>query len=383
MIFATLDNMELNADFHIHSRFAMATSPDLSPETILAGCKTKGLDVVATGDALHPVWRGMWDEFMENDSGIVVIPQTEVEDERRVHHVILMETLEQFDELQKRLAPYCSHLETAGRPHVYASGEMLAREVHELGGYIGPAHAFTPWTSLFAAFEKPSDCYRSEKFDFCELGLSADSTYGAGIEEFAGVPFLTNSDAHSQYPTKLGREFNRISVQKKTARGVLDAVMSGNITLNAGFFPEEGKYNRTACTRCYKQFSYEEAEANKWKCPDCKGRIKLGVRERAFAMSSIPETPRPPYLKMFPLGDVIARVLGVSSPNTKKAKALYSAFIERFGNEISVLLEAPESEMAEVSEGVSSAVVSMREGRVLLFPGGGGRYGSFAFPTVE
>lgn len=58
MTFATLDNMELNADFHIHSRFAMATSPDLSPETILAGCKTKGLDVVATGDALHPVWDG-------------------------------------------------------------------------------------------------------------------------------------------------------------------------------------------------------------------------------------------------------------------------------------------------------------------------------------
>ena len=86
---------------------------------------------------------------------------------------------------------------------------------------------------------------------------------------------------------------------------------------------------------------------------------------------------------MIPLGDVIARVLGVSSPNTKKAKALYSAFIERFGNEIAVLLEAPESEMAEVSKGVASAVISMREGKVLLFPGGGGKYGSFAFPTIE
>ena len=68
--------MELNADFHIHSKFAMATSPDLSPETILAGCKTKGLDVVATGDALHPVWRSLWEPFLENDSGVVVIPQT-------------------------------------------------------------------------------------------------------------------------------------------------------------------------------------------------------------------------------------------------------------------------------------------------------------------
>ena len=372
--------MELNADLHIHSRFSMATSPDLSPETILAGCKIKGLDVVATGDALHPEWRRLWEPYLENDAGVVVVPQTEVEDERRVHHVILMETLEQFAELQERLAPFCSHLETAGRPHIYASGETLAREVHELGGYIGPAHAFTPWTSLFAAFEKPSDCYGEERFDFCELGLSADSTYGAGIEEFADVPFLTNSDAHSQYPNKLGREFTRISVEKPTARSVLDAVVSGSITLNAGFFPEEGKYNRTACTRCYVQFSYEEAEAHRWKCPECKGRIKLGVRERAFAMSSIPATNRPPYLKMIPLGDVIARVLGVSSPNTKKAKALYAAFIERFGNEIAVLLHVPEAELAEVSPAVASAVLSMREGRVLLFPGGGGKYGSFAFP---
>ena len=372
--------MEVNADLHIHSRFSMATSPDLSPETILAGCRIKGLDVIGTGDALHPEWRRLWEPCLENDFGITVVPQTEVEDERRVHHVILMETLSQFAELQERLTPYCSHLETAGRPHVYASGETLAREVHALGGLIGPAHAFTPWTSLFAAFEKPSDCYRAEKFDFCELGLSADSTYGAGIAEFAETPFLTNSDAHSQYPAKLGREFTRLDVSAKTPKAVLEAVSSGSITLNAGFFPEEGKYNRTACTRCYVQFSYEEAEAHRWKCPECKGRIKLGVRERAYAMSSIPATPRPPYLKMIPLGEVIARVLGVSSPNTKKAKALYDAFIERFGNEITVLLHAPEAEMAEVSAGVSSAVSAMREGRVLLFPGGGGKYGSFAFP---
>ncbi len=371
--------MELNADLHIHSRFAMATSPSLCPETILEGCKIKGLDVIATGDALHPVWRKMWEPFVETDEA-VVIPQTEVEDSARVHHVILMETLSQFAELQERLSPFCSHLETAGRPHVYASGEQIAAIVHELGGFIGPAHAFTPWTSLFAAYKKPSDCYGEERFDFCELGLSADSSYGAGIEEFKDTPFLTNSDAHSQYPTKLGREFTRLEVTKPTAKSVLDAVVSGNITLNAGFFPEEGKYNRTACTRCYTQFSYEEAEALKWKCPDCKGRIKLGVRERAFAMSSIPATKRPPYLKMIPLGEVIARVLGVSSPNTKKAKALYDAFLDRFENEIFVLLYAEEAEMADVSPAVASAVMAMREGRVILYPGGGGKYGGFAFP---
>ncbi|MDO5846190.1 MAG: endonuclease Q family protein, partial [Methanocorpusculum sp.] len=157
------------------------------------------------------------------------------------------------------------------------------------------------------------------------------------------------------------------------------AVAAGAVVLNAGFFPEEGKYNRTACTRCYAQFSLAEAEALHWKCPHDKGRIKLGVRERAEAMSSIPPTARPPYLKIIPLGEVIARVLGVSSPNTKKAAALYEQFIERFGNEIAVLLTACEAEMAEISLATARAVISMREGRVVLHPGGGGQYGWFEF----
>ncbi|HJJ54714.1 MAG TPA: endonuclease Q family protein [Methanocorpusculum sp.] len=375
--------MDLNADLHIHSRFAMATSPDLSPETILEGCRKKGIDVIGTGDALHPEWRKMWRAYLPDDEAIIVVPQTEVEDDRRVHHLILAETMDQFDELQERFSPYCTHLATAGRPHLYANGETIAEIVHDVGGVIGPAHAFTPWTSLFAAYKLPSDCYGEEPFDFCELGLSADSSYGAGIPEFQNVPFLSNSDAHSQYPEKLGREFTRLSVSGQDASAVLDALKKSAVTLNAGFFPEEGKYNRTACTRCYAQFSYEEAEQLHWKCPHDMGRIKLGVRERALAISTVPEaerTPRPPYLKLIPLGEVITRVLGVSSPTTKKARALYETYLSAFGREIDVLLSVSEQELCRISEPVGKAVIAMRNGNIILHPGGGGQYGWFEFP---
>lgn len=50
---------------------------------------------------------------------------------------------------------------------------------------------------------------------------------------------------------------------------------------NAGLFPEEGKYNRTACSRCYRQYTLEEAGGLGWKCPDDGGKIKKGVRDRA------------------------------------------------------------------------------------------------------
>ncbi len=371
--------MQQNVDLHIHSCFSIATSPDLIPKNILAVCRTKGLHVIGSGDALHPKWREMWRPFMENVWGITVVPQTEVEDSSRVHHVILMETFDQFSELQERFTTACRHLTTAGRPHLNLSGQEIAREVHELGGIIGPAHAFTPWTSLFAAYERSSDCYGEEPIEFCELGLSADSSYGAGIEDFAKIPFLTNSDAHSASPEKLGREFTRMEVSSPTAKSVLEAIRKGSVVLNAGFFPEEGKYNRTACTRCYSVFSLAEAENYHWKCPHDKGRIKLGVKERAEQLSTIPPTSRPPYKKMIPLGEVIARVLGVSSPHTKKSRELYNSFIEVFDNEITVLLEVPHADLASVSSDVADAILSMREGRVTMTPGGGGKYGSFTF----
>lgn len=370
--------MIVNADLHLHSRFSIATSPDMLPEKILAGCRMKGISVVGSGDALHPEWRRLWMNADIPDD-MCVVPQTEVEDTSRVHHVILMETFEQFEELQRRLSPACSHFETAGRPHVYLNGEKIAEAVHEAGGILGPAHAFTPWTSLFAAFERPSDCYGEESIEFCELGLSADSSYGAGIEEFRDVPFLTNSDAHSYYPTKLGREFTRLDIPVFSPEGVIDGIRRGRVVLNAGFFPEEGKYNRTACVRCYAQFSLAEAEKYHWKCPHDGGQIKLGVRERAEKLSSIPPTSRPPYIKMIPLAEVIARVLHVASPNSKKVSVLYGQFIAEFGNEISVLLEVPEKDLADVSAETARAVVQMREGRVKLFAGGGGKYGSFCF----
>lgn len=357
----------------------MATSPEMLPENILSGCKVKGIEVVGSGDALHPAWRRMWEPVLENAFGITVVPQTEVEDSSRVHHLILMETFDQFAELAELFSPACGHLNSAGRPHLHLNGEEIATLVHELGGMIGPAHAFTPWTSLFAAYAAPSDCYGEESFEFCELGLSADSSYGAGIAEFAEVPFLTNSDAHSPTPVKLGREFARMDVSGATPRDVLDAVRKGSIVLNAGFFPEEGKYNRTACVRCYAQFSLEEAERLQGRCPYDKGRIKLGVRERAQKLSTLAvPTPRPPYVKMIPLGEVIARVLNTASPNTKRCMALYQTFIETFENEIAVLLEVPAGDLAAVSPGVADAVVKMREGTVTLIPGGGGKYGSFS-----
>ncbi|HJJ55910.1 MAG TPA: endonuclease Q family protein [Methanocorpusculum sp.] len=371
--------MHLNTDLHIHSSFSMATSRVMTPQNILNACKLKGIDVVGTGDALHPIWRDQWKPYLENEYGITVVPQTEVEDNSRVHHLIFAETFDQFSELQDLLAPFCGHISTLGRPHIKLTGGDISEYVHDVGGIIGPAHVFTPWTSLFASYQSPSECYGDNVFEFCELGLSADSSYGSSIAEFEDIPFLSNSDAHSPSPLKIGREFTRVNITSNTSKSVIESISTSNIILNVGFFPEEGKYNRTACTRCYTQYSLQESEKYQWKCPIDNGLIKIGVRERADQLSTLSKpTNRPLYIKIIPLGEIIARSINVSSPDTKKCQKIYNEFINMFGNEISILIDVPESELRSVSPDIARSIIKMREGTITLYPGGGGKYGSFS-----
>jgi uncharacterized protein (TIGR00375 family) len=338
----------------------------------------KGLTVVGSGDALLGGWREMWRET-PREEGALVIPSTEVEDRDRVHHLILAESFGIFSDLARRFMPSAPSIASMGRPHLRLSGEKIAREVHDAGGLIGPAHAFTPWTSLYASFDHARDCYGGERPDFLELGLSADSSYGAGISELGGIPFLSNSDAHSPSPAKLGREFNRVEVPIASERAVLESIRRGRIHMNAGFFPEEGKYNRTACTRCFRQFTLEEAVSLSWRCPDDGGPLKKGVSDRARELSDMPAGSRPPYLHLIPLLEIIQRVLGTSNPNTKRGLALYRTFLDAFGNEIRVLVDASEDRIRDLHPGIGDAIAGLRSGRVRLFPGGGGRYGRVSF----
>lgn len=373
--------MDLSCDLHIHSCFSIATSRRMIPPLILEACRTKGLDVIGSGDALHPEWRRMWEETLSRagDGGTCVVPSAEIEDRNRVHHLVLMEDFASFRDLAMDLAPSAPGLMSTGRPRVSLTGGEIARVVHKRGGLVGPAHAFTPWTSLYAAHDSLEACYGSEHVDFLELGLSADSSYGAAIPHLSRIPFISSSDAHGPDPWRLGREFVVLSATEMTPSTVLDAIRQGNVIRNVGFFPEEGKYNRTACTRCYHQFPADDALSYSWKCPCCGGRIKKGVRDRARELSSGPALPRPPYLHMIPLAEILARVLPVSSVRARAVSNLYARFIGAFGDEISVLTEIPLQEISKIHPGAAAAVDALRSGRVHLFPGGGGRYGTFSF----
>ena len=85
---------------------------------------------------------------------------------------------------------------------------------------------------------------------------------------------------------------------------------------------------------------------------------------------------RPPFVNLIALRQIIAESPRCG-PNTKKAQATYFGLVSHFGSELSVLTEAPSSEIAEVAgERVADGVARVRAGDVFIEPGYDGVYGT-------
>ena len=113
--------MLVNADFHLHSCFSMASSKDMIIRNMAPKAKLKGLDLLGTGDALHPKWLDIIEDTTTySGDGIYAfddmdfILTTEVEGRNRIHHVIIIPDLDIARELSERLPSKNKHAD--GRP---------------------------------------------------------------------------------------------------------------------------------------------------------------------------------------------------------------------------------------------------------------------------
>ena len=390
--------MQYNADLHIHGRFSAATSSGMDFKKLARAAEQKGVQMLATGDCLHPTWLSEIKAMEEVAEGTFQMGETrfvlttEVEAEKRVHHLLFFPSISSVEDFIENIGRHTKDLSTDGRPKLQMSGEELAQAVFDSGAHIGPAHAFTPWTGMYAHFDSLEQCYGSltDKIRYLELGLSANTDYGDRIKELEDITFLTNSDAHSPQPVRLAREFNTIEAEDMTFRELLMAIerkKGRKIVQNVGLPPEEGKYNRTACSRCYKQYEPDQVLAMRWRCT-CRGTIKKGVRDRALELGGgrdiVHPDHRPEYRYMIPLAEILMRSVGHSSPFTGKVRALWEGLVNELGNEIDVLFNAPVDDVGRIAgQSVSHAIGAFREGKIRVIPGGGGQYGSVLLPGEE
>jgi uncharacterized protein (TIGR00375 family) len=386
--------MKVNADLHIHSRYSAAVSREMTLPEIARDASRKGVKIVGTGDCLHPRWMEEIRALPEKDGlfhldGACFALTVEVEDAHRIHHLIFVPDVSKAEELREAFAPKSSTMESDGRPKVHLEGADIADLALEAGCLIGPSHSFTPWTGIYAYYKSLDECYQehADKIRYIELGLSADSDYADRIAELSGRTFLSNSDAHSPRTNKLAREFNQLEISSLSFRDICRALKREggcHPTLNVGFYPQEGKYNRTACTSCYTQYTAVQKEELKNRCTVCGGLIKLGVKDRVDSLADYPEPHhpehRPPYLHLIPLAEIIAMAIGNKSPYTAGVQKRYDELVKD-RTEIEVLVEADLSELRAETK-LIDAIEAFRSGRVFVRPGGGGKYGEVALPQL-
>jgi uncharacterized protein (TIGR00375 family) len=430
-----------NADLHIHSPHSIGVSKSLSLDTMVKTCRKKGLNILGTGDVLQPDWLKHLEQNLEkNNEGaysykdVYFILQTEIEDQESIHEVVFFESFDMVRKIQKKLAPYSKNIlnQWGGRPRVNLSPAELVEILSEEGALIGPAHAFTPFKAIFRQnkFETLKDCYQdaSRKVLFIELGLSANTDLADRLECLKNVTFLSNSDAHSQDPRSLGREFNKFDIDNPSFKEILLAIKrkeGRKIILNVGLHPKLGKYYNMFCNKCrrrilfkkekknvqniFNQYSITEnfiiiftnnpqaaknkyinqVAKNKINCPACKEKlgknfkVKLGVSERIDVISSYTEPihpdHRPKYINAVPLIDIIRSIKKIKSKTSKSVLNEYNNIIDELGTEFEILIDLPLDKIDNFDKNLGSIIRAFRNNEIEYTPGGGGTYGQIKF----
>jgi len=401
--------MRVIADLHIHSCYSRATSQRMHIEEIARFAKIKGLNIVGTGDFTHPIWLKELQEVLVQEwaTGLYRVaknPQsllhfmitTEVSTiftfenaVKKIHHVILTPSIETAVQINERLTKY-GDLAVDGRPTLNMDAPHLVEEVMEVSSenMVFPAHAWTPWFSIFGAFSgfnSVEECYQdmTKHIHALETGLSSDPPMNWRLSKLDKYTLVSNSDCHSFWPWRIGREANVFELKKPSYREVVDAIRlkdTERFKLTIETYPAYGKYHWTGHRNCNVALSPQEAMGFGNICPVCRRKLTKGVEQRVEELADRPAGFKPQnaigFIRLLPLSEIIATVLGASSPFTRKVWSKYNQLVERFGNEYAVLISVSKAALSEVvDEKIAEAVVRVREGQVTVVPGYDGVYG--------
>ena len=308
---------------------------------------------------------------------------------RKIHHLIFVPSLEVAEQVSDRLAHF-GDLEVDGRPTLSVSAPELVEAVMEVSreNMVVPAHVWTPWFSLFGSingFDRIEDCYQDETRHIyaLETGLSSDPPMNWRLSALDRFTLVSNSDAHSPYPYRLGREANAFSLKNPTYRDVLDTIRrrgTSRILFTVETEPAYGKYHWTGHRRCNFSISAGESRRLKGICPVCHRPLTRGVEERVEDLADREPGFKPEgaagFRHLLPLQELIAKAMEIDSEASSAVWNPYVALVTHFGNEYRVLLDASKEEMAAVADPrIAEAVLKVRNDEAAVIPGYDGVYG--------
>lgn len=363
----------------------VTASPKLTLQGILAECfKRKGIQIAGIVDAASPpvirdIQKLMAQDKLVNLPGgglsylgeVTLLLGAEVElagpHGGSAHFLAYTASLEAMKELSGFLAKGITNISLSSQRARLDIAQVHKFVTDELDGIFLPAHAFTPFKSVYGNCVQ----YLAElgvEFPALELGLSADTDLADRLPEVGSLRFLSNSDAHSL--PKIAREYNALELVKPDFahfRKALEGDSTNRLLANYGLDPRLGKYHRTYCLDCDSIVASTPPVDH---CPRAANhRVVVGVLDRISIICDAKEPMhpphRPPYIHQVPL----EFIPGVG-PKT------LSRLLSACGTEMNIIHGTSLNELAEVvGPQVAERIVAAREGRLGISVGGGGHYG--------
>jgi len=406
--------MRIIADFHIHSKYSRATSPQMDIDNLYRWAKLKGINLLGTGDFTHPAWLAHLKEKLEpigngffrykqsplspekiHSSEVYFILTTEVSNIyswggklRKVHNLIFAPSFPVVDKINQRLSEI-GNLYADGRPILGLSSYDLVKITLGVSDecLIIPAHAWTPWFSVFGSnsgFDSLEECFRdlTSQIYAIETGLSSDPPMNWRLSTLDKITLISNSDSHSL--PKIGREANVFEIEEdKFSYNELARIIKEKdkekFLFTIEFFPEEGKYHWDGHRICGVRLNPWETKEKNLICPKCGRPLTIGVMHRVEDLADRKSGEKPPkaipYKHLVPLQEIIAEAKG-QEVGSKSVQSEYINLINQFGSEFKILLDLSEKEMAGMDSKILDGIIKVREGKIKVLPGYDGVYGT-------
>ncbi|MFC1808699.1 endonuclease Q family protein [Candidatus Omnitrophota bacterium] len=405
--------MRFIADIHIHSCYSIATSKESRPEYLELWAGRKGIDVVGTGDCIHPTYfKELKDKLVYLDNGLYQLKKkyrirdtnndtseknasnfiltTEISSiykkngkVYKVHNVCVFPDFKSVKKVQKKLEKI-GNIHSDGRPILGLDSKDLLEivlESHPMS-YVIPAHIWTPWFSVLGAksgFDSIHECYGdlTNEIFALETGLSSDPSMNRLCSFLDQFRLVSNSDAHS--PSKLGREANIFNTDL-SYEGIYKALKYDNGFLGTiEFFPEEGKYHYDGHRKCCISLDPYESKMHKGKCPVCGKSLTMGVATRVVQLADRKKPDgfgKQKFYRVTPLPSIIAESMELKNTASKKVQSEYLRLIHALGSEFDILLfKDLDNIKKEAGEHYAEGIRRLRSGKVAITPGYDGEFG--------
>ncbi len=407
--------MPFLADFHIHSHYSRATTKQLNPENLDYWSRIKGLQVIGTGDCVHPGWlnelrenlepagnglyriKPQWQLSAVSSSRLADTPlyfQLTVEISsiykragrvRKVHNICVLPDFDAAERFQAKLDAI-GNIRSDGRPILGLDSRNLLEMLLESSpdAYLIPAHIWTPWFSVLGSqsgFDSIEECFGdlTPHIFALETGLSSDPAMNRVCSFLDRFRLVSNSDAHS--PQKLGREANLFETDLSFT-SIRNALRddNGGFLGTIEFFPHEGKYHYDGHRKCNICWDPLQTLEHGGRCSGCGKPVTRGVLYRVAELADRPAEQatmgKQRYYSITPLPELVAETLGKKSTTSRSVSEEYHRLIAHLGSEFHILLFADLGEVQRVGgEVLAEGIRRLRQGEVITEPGYDGEFG--------